>query len=214
MNQPTYDPNPGNYNVGAPKKSGMSGLKIALIVAGVCFFFFLVLAGAVGYLVSQTFYDSDVMKSVVSKDRVTEIQVPSNWKELTGPDRNLEASLQYCNIFAETYGLIMTESKREFAEALEVPEDECTIEKFANLLIDTMSEGGFTAGPSEPVTINGLKGVRVKMRTDIDGIKISYLVTFLDGKENYHQVHCWTLQSREERNMPTLEKVANSFREL
>ena len=214
MNQPTYNPHPGNYNPGTHKKSGMSGLKIALIVGGVCFFFFLVLAGAVGYLVSQVFVDSKVMKPVVSNDGLTELQVPSNWRELGGADRNLEASLQYCNLFAETYGLVLTETKAEVAAAIEKREEDCAIDDYADLMINALTLDGFIAGPAKSVIVDGLTGVRVEMKTNIDGIKIAYLVTFVEGETHFHQVHCWTLQSREERNMPTLVKVADSFREL
>jgi len=153
------------------------------------------------------------MKPVVSNDGLTELQVPSNWSELTGPDRNPNASMQYCNIFAETYSLVLTETKAEVAAAMEKREEDFVIGDYADLIINSLKQDGFNVEPDKTVTVNGLKGIRVRLKTKHDGIKIAYFVTFVEGKTHFHQVHCWTLQSREERNMPTLEKVANSFRE-
>jgi len=213
MNQPSYNPHSGNHGTAA-KKSGMSGLTIALIIIGVLLLFFIVIAVVGGYFVSQMFVDSKVMKTVVSNDNLTELQVPSNWNEIRSADKNSDASLQYCNLFAETYGLVITETRAEVAAAMEISEKECTLEEFAGLMIGSLKTDGFVAEPAEELTINGLTAKRFKMRANLDGIAIFYIVTFVDGQRHLHQVHCWTLQSREETNLPTLTKVANSFREL
>lgn len=214
MSQPSYNPHPANQPSSVPSQSGMSGLKIALIILGVIFLLFIILAVVAGFFVSKLFVDSDVMKTVVSDDGRTELQVPSNWNELGAANRNPEASLQYCNLFAETYGLVLTDTRKEVAEALEISEAECNIENFSELMTSALALDGFTSETPEPLTVDGMTCRRVKMRTTLEGTPIVYVVTYCESKKHFHQVHCWTLQSREESNMPTLIKVANSFREL
>ena len=153
------------------------------------------------------------MKPITSNDRLTVLEVPSNWRELTGPDANADASLQYCNLFAETYGLVMTETKEEVAVAAGASPDEFGLEEYADLIVSSMVDANCTAGPAKSMTINGMEAQRHRLKMNFDGLPIVYVLTFYEGKDHFHQVNCWTLESREERNMPTLSKVADSFKE-
>ena len=209
--QPTFSPPQHGFQQPAP--SGMSGGKIALIICGILGVLLVTAVGLIVYFFSQAMTDSDVMKTVVSTDQLIELDVPSNWNELVGADRSEEASLQYCNLFAETYGLVITEQKTEMAEALQVEESSYTLDDFTKLMTDYFEATDFAVGTAKTVTVNGLEGRRIRMATKYDGISIAYLVTFLEGESHFHQVHCWTLASREKRNMPTLVKVSDSLRE-
>lgn len=195
------------------QKSGLSTLKIVLIVAGI--FGFLFVAAVVGavYFITQAMTDSDVMKPITANDQLTVLDVPSNWRELRSADQNPEASLQYCNIFAETYGMVLTETKAEVADAVGVPVNRYSLDDYTQLMIDSLAVENFKAGPEQVLTVNGMQARRFRMTTDLDGIPIVYLVTYLESDTHFHQVHCWTLTSREKKNMPTLKKVADSFRE-
>ena len=209
---PTFSPPPSGYQQ-QPRPAGISTLKIVLIILGVCGVLAVCAVGAIVYFVSQTMTDSDVMKTIVATDQISELDVPKNWNKAPARDQNPDASLQHCNLFGETYAMVITESKTELANATGVSEGNYSLDDFTRLMTDYMTSTNFKAQPPMPVTVNGMPGQRVRMTTEYEGIPIAYLVTFVEGDRHFHQVHCWTLTSREAKNMPTLMKVAESFRE-
>ena len=109
--------------------------------------------------------------------------------------------------------MVITESRKELADATGVAEADFSLDDFTTLMTDYMTSTDFKAQPPTPVTVNGMPAQRVKMTTEYEGTPIAYLVTFVQGDRHFHQVHCWTLTSREAQKMPTLTKVADSFRE-
>ncbi|QEG21852.1 hypothetical protein [Mariniblastus fucicola] len=206
-----YNPHSNAFGSPAPK-SGMSVLKIILIIGSIFGLLFVAAIAGLVYFVMQLAVDSDTLETTVADDQVTSLELPSNWTDLRGADRNVDASLQYGNLFAETYAMILTESKSDFLQMFGA-DAQFGIDDYSELIVEGMADANFKLGAADPVTVNGLSGRRIRMTTELEGIPIVYLVTLIDGNNHFHQVHCWTMQSRETKNMPTLKKIADSFRE-
>ena len=209
MSFPSHSPQP-NTTRRTPKKKGISGLAIFLIVAGALGFCFLLAVGGLVFFISQAGNDSDEMMTVVANDRLSQLDVPSNWKPITGADRNMEASLQYGNMLGEKYAMVLSEPK---SELYQVVGDDFSLDDFTALVSEGMEEQNFQIGSKQNITVDGLPGRRVRMTTSMEGLSIVYMVTLLEGKVNFHQVHAWTLTSREKKNMPVLIKVSDTFKE-
>ena len=209
MSQPSY-PSPQVDMRRGPQKKGISGLMIFLIIAGVLGLLFLAAVGGLIYFVSQLGSDSAEMRTVVANDSASQLEVPSNWTQITGDDSNVEATIQYGNMLGEKYVMVLSEPK---SDLYEVFGDGFSLDDFAELIIGGMEEQNFQVGTSKPVTVNGVPGQRIRMTTQMDGMSIVYMVSLLEGNDNFHQVHAWTLTSREKKNMPILIKVSDSFRE-
>jgi hypothetical protein len=221
--QPYGVPPPGNfgqpYGGGQRKKSGPSVLLILGIIAGVVAFGGLLVCGGMFYLVSQVAVDSKVTKQVIASDGLCELQVPSNWQDIGGSIRNEEASLQLGNLFAETYSMVLTEPHADFVGAETTnpnPDGSFSLRDYSDLIVSLMSsaEGsGLKKVSSDPVTMGGRSAIRFRLVGNVDGIPLVYILTVVDGENHFHQVHVWTLASRETSNMPTLLSVADSFQE-
>ena len=210
MSQPSYSPQ--HMQARRPQKKGISGLMIALIIAGVLGFFFLLAVGGLIYFITQARSDSDVMKTVFAKGRTSQLEMPSNWTEISGVDSSPDASIQYGNIFGEKYAMVVTESKASLYQAS--GSEEFSFDDFVEVVKKGMTDQNFQVGASTSVTVDGLSGQRIRVAADIDGIPIVYMMTLLESDKNFHQVNAWTLTSREKENMPILMKVSDSFKEL
>ena len=210
MSQPSYSPQ--HMQAQRPHKKGVSGLMIALIIAGVLGFFFLLAVGGLIYFVGQARNDSDVMKTVFAKNRSSQLEMPSNWTEITGVDRSPDASIQYGNMLGEKYAMVVTETKASLYDAF--GNEEFSFDDFVEIVKKGMTDQNFQVGSSTSVTVDGLPGQRIRVAADVDGIPIVYIMTLLESDKNFHQVNAWTLTSREKQNMPILMKVSDSFKEL
>jgi hypothetical protein len=199
----------------APKKnSSAKTILIVLSVFGIMGFLGLaLLAGGVFYFVSQARNDSDELVLVNSTDRVSTILLPSNWAQFPPSERNADASIQYANLFAERYVMVISESKSDLNGLLDTSSSNA-ISAYNELVQDGLAAALTIKRDSQTeATINGMPGFRCKLSGDVDGVDIVYWVSVVEGKNDFHQVHVWTTAALETKNKPILFNVANSFKE-
>ena len=162
---------------------------------------------------SEHLSDTDFKR--VKVDSLFILSVPKYMKSMEG--LNEEASLQYANIYKETYAVVIHENKEEFIASFreydEYDESLSVIENYSEVQTK-MFEEALTNPKSSPyglTEINGVQARQVAIEGESDGIKIVYLLGFIEGKENIFMVMNWTLQNRFEKYETTFEMINSSF---
>ena len=142
-----------------------------------------------------------------SADGKFQITVPAGWSERHS--LNAEASIAAVNPREETYVIVITENKSDFASDI-------TLDKFTEVIRDRMSSKlKFPqVTPPTPVTINGKPGRQYLLQGEGKLVKLTYLVTMVETDEHFHQIITWTLTSRIDQNQGVLDQVTNSFRKV
>ena len=146
------------------------------------------------------------------------LSLPNYMRETTG--LNSEASLQYQNIFKETYTIVIDESKEEFVQVFkelnQYDEDISLIKNYRDVQLQLFSERMNVENQSDPVQlkIDGMDAEMVDIDGTVEGVseKISYFLTFVEGRENVYMIMSWTMTSRKETYKATFEKLAKSLK--
>lgn len=131
-----------------------------------------------------------------------------------------DASLQYQNVFKETYTVVIDESKQEFIDAfIEVELYDTTLsvsENYRNVQLGMIEENMTVNSKSSPVKlkIGPHEAHQIEIEGNVEGIdqEISYLFTFIEGKDELFMIMSWTLKSRKEKYLNTFKEAAQSFR--
>jgi hypothetical protein len=132
---------------------------------------------------------------------------------------NEEASLQYQNIFRETYVIVIDENKEEFINAYTELDSFDTlrsvISNYADTQVQLITSGATVINRTEisTLTINGLDAARTEIDASLEGIKapITYFLTFVEGKETLYMIMAWTLQDKKDTHRAMFEEMAKSF---
>lgn len=146
------------------------------------------------------------------------IYVPNYFKE--SDDLNDEATLQFQNLFKETYLVVIEEPKQDFIDLFrELDEYNDSISPVKNYKyvqgeffkesVDLKKEY-----PTESTDINGLPSEIVKFDASIEGIDIAYDVAYIEGEADIYMIMAWTLESRREKYSKTFDMAIKSFREI
>ncbi|PKV52724.1 hypothetical protein ATE84_4844 [Aquimarina sp. MAR_2010_214] len=147
-----------------------------------------------------------------------ELSVPKYMKE--AHDLNDDASLQYKNIYKETYIVVIDEPKEEmistFKELEEYNDSLSVIKNYKNIQLHILNEVidiNMTSDPKS-LQISGLDAEFVEFDGKIEGLAfdISYFLTFIEGKENVYMIMAWTLKNRKEKYRKAFEMATKSFR--
>ncbi len=158
--------------------------------------------------------DSDFKQ--ISVEHIYKLSIPNYMKEMKS--LNDEASLQYANIYKETYTVVIHENKQDFVnyfkELNEYDDEISVIENYsqaqtkffeANVDINKTDTYGLTK-------INGYNARQIKMKGKTEGQDIGYIVGYIEGKEHLYMVMNWTLVDRLNKYENTFESVNNSFK--
>lgn len=201
----------GKPAYGAPpsEKKGLSVGGIVGIVCGILLVAVLVCGVSIFFVVRQIAADSQELVVRNTSDGVASLQLPKNWTPLKV---NPEASLQMGNLFAETYVLVISETKDEISTVM----DDATLDDYSDLIINNMVETtpGLLATPKVSAPLNGMPAYHFKARGPVEGHAVVFIGVLIEGKQHFHQVLCWTLLDREAKNTAKLEGVIQTFREL
>jgi len=142
---------------------------------------------------------------LTSPDGKFQLTVPAGWQER--PSLHAKATIKAANPFEETYVIVISENKIDFASDM-------TLDTFTDLtrrsMLSKVTEGDST--PPLPVKISGNDGRQYVLEGVVDNIRISYVITAVETAEHYHQIITWTLRSRIDQKQATLLKVTESFR--
>lgn len=146
-----------------------------------------------------------------------ELSIPSYMKKA---DLNVDASLQFQNVFRETYVIVIDEDAQEVRDAfLSLGEYDTTrsaVDNYTHIQMSSIQESINLSTQSEvqSLTIHGLKARQVEFSGRVEGVpsEIYYLVTFIEGDENFYMVMSWTLTDRKEKYSETFKKMAKTFK--
>ena len=145
--------------------------------------------------------------TVTASDRQSQITIPRGWK--VKADLHDEAEIEVGNFLSQAYLIVLSESKQDF--------DDITYERHSQLtrtgLLENLKNAQMSGAPTQ-LTINGMPAVQYEVRGSVDGVKLVYLHTTIDGKASFHQVITWTTPSRYAKNKATMQSVITSFKEL
>ncbi len=161
--------------------------------------------------------DMEDYNTVVVPDAYS-VEIPKFMRSTTG--LNEEASLQYQNIFKETYVIVIDEPKSGFVDILkevgQFDENLSLVQNYREIQMQLLSSTMYISHQSEPkpLKINGLDAEMVEVDATVDGIDegISYLLTFIDGTDDAYMMMAWTLQSKKDEHKKTFETIAESFK--
>jgi hypothetical protein len=144
--------------------------------------------------------------------------IPKFMTKATG--LNDEASLQYQNIFKETYVIVIDENKQEFIDAYQQLQgyDSSTsvISSYADTQVQLTTSSMNVLAKSEVkfFPLNGLNAANIEIDAELEGIKtpITYFLTFVEGDESLYFVMAWTLQKYKDDYRETFAEMAKTFK--
>lgn len=145
-------------------------------------------------------------KVVTAKDQKSQLTVPVAWKDIPESFKNELASLQVGNLPMSQFVLVVTASSVDFED----------FQSFADAIVDearTLVDDS-EIGDARKLTIGGLNATQHEVNGKVNGIKLTYWFTAVEGKRGYYEVVGWTLPSRKTDNEATIQQVIDSFREL
>lgn len=149
------------------------------------------------------------------------MMIPEHMTEDTS--LNAEASLEYADAQDELYIIVIDEWTDDYVAAFKGTEDydnsKSVLENYATAQREACA--GFLSVANEltelsPGKINGLKSYTFVMRGYVDGVEpqIFYKTRFFQGKEHLYTVMTWTLASLRDENLPEMNGMLDSFKEL
>jgi hypothetical protein len=135
---------------------------------------------------------------------------------------NEEASLQYQNVYKETYVIVIDEDKQTFIDTfsdLNVYDSTLSvIENYRTSQVKSLSENMTVISEGEVVSlkINDRDAQSVQMDGNVDGVLsgISYYLTFVEGNDKVYMIMAWTLANRKEKYGKTFDAMAKTFKVL
>jgi hypothetical protein len=137
-------------------------------------------------------------------------------------DLNMEASMQFQNIYKETYLAIIDEDKSDFVEAYKelgaYDSSLSTIGNYRKIQLDYFMERLKVIERSAPklITIDGRSAEQVEFTGRVAEVDsdIFYIMTFVEGRNDVYMIMTWTLGNSEETYIETFYQMVDSFREL
>jgi hypothetical protein len=145
--------------------------------------------------------------TLTSTDGRIQMVVPGGWAE----DKTLNevAVLQASNRFSEMYVIVISESRKDFAE-------DTSLHEYASLSRDGLMENVTDAEAKDPspLQVSGRSALEYQISGSVDKIKVTYLCTVIETPTHFYQILTWTLPSRFQRNQETLRSVTQNFKEV
>ncbi|WP_299116973.1 hypothetical protein [uncultured Winogradskyella sp.] len=166
------------------------------------------------YEASET--TSEGAYKTVTIDSLYQLDVPKYMKDM--PSLHPEASLEYANIYKETYSVVIHEDKQyfidvfkeidEYNDSLSVLENYTIVQKksLKESLIKTRIQD---YGLSE---INGIPARQIKVFGTVEGIDAFYIIAFVEGKDNLYMIMNWTLENRKDKYENAFEYINGTFK--
>ena len=145
--------------------------------------------------------------TVVSSDGRSKLVVPAGFK--VDDTLHDDAELEVSNVWEENYLVVLTESKLDFDDITVDEHSELTL----GILVDSLDSARIEKGPRE-LRIHGLRALQYEVRGSIDGVRVVYLHTTVNGKESFYQIVAWTLPSKFKENEPKMRGMIASFEEV
>lgn len=146
------------------------------------------------------------------------VEIPEYMKK--AKNLNDVASLQYQNIFKETYVIVIDENKSEFIKALKdagvYQDDQSVIDNYANIQMGYFKENITAEGNPkiQKTKTNGLESRMVATTGRTTGIDfdIYYVISYIESDDKLYTAMAWTLADRQAKYEQDLKGILNSFK--
>jgi hypothetical protein len=140
---------------------------------------------------------------LISQDGSCLLTIPANWDHLEQIDK--KESFRVGNLMLQQYLTVISDS-----------ESEGTFEEYAATAYDKLLSKlkGSDKGNIEELFIGDKKALRYQFTGSTKGVKMTYILTVIEGAKGYYQVLAWTSVSREGENLEVLKQAVSKFREI
>jgi hypothetical protein len=138
------------------------------------------------------------------KDNSCEISIPASWVE--NPKIKEDAVIVANDSGQNQFVMILKDGKQDYTGNLADYARDATDRMLKKLTSLQTGLRGSTSVPGRPAIQEVVSG-------EINHLRISYFITYVEGETRFYQVICWSLESKETAARPLFEKITNSFRE-
>lgn len=157
-------------------------------------------------------------KDTTVKVNEYQLTVPTYLKRVT--NLNEEASLQFQNIFKDTYLIVIDESKDTLVSTYQdlgaYNDDSSVVKNYRDIQLEHIKENLKILNQSafRASKINGYAAETVEVDGEIADLKepISYIYTFIEGPDRVYMIMTATLKDRKEKHRDMFLKIINSFK--
>jgi thioredoxin len=142
---------------------------------------------------------------ITATDGQSHVTVPKTWRTMTALSANAE--LQVGDELRDQYLIVRTMNKADAVEA--------DLSTYSKRLVDDFKADLDTPTISAPrsLTIHNRTAVQYEIHGTHDNVKLMYVLTYVDGTQNYYEVVAWTVESKAGANGAILHQVSESFQE-
>lgn len=144
------------------------------------------------------------------------LEIPSFMQKTTG--LNDAASMQYKNDDKELYLLVIDESRKSFEDLVKTNalNFEPNLDGYSGILIESLEEGAHVKPKPvlNPKKINGLNAKVTSLTGTVGDEKSYWKIAYIEGKNTYYQVLCWTSPEKQESFEAMMDGIINSFKEV
>lgn len=142
-----------------------------------------------------------------SADGHLQIHIPDDWNE--DNDLNPQALLGASNRAQEKYFIALPFQRSDLS-------DDATLEDFVSVMNENlaMSTANLQTVDEQDIEIDGMNAKQVELTAEVDQIKITYLLNYVEQGDYFYQLATWSTQSQFTEHKPEFEQVLQSFRVL
>tara|TARA_B110000091_G_scaffold212256_1_gene258607 strand:- start:796 stop:1377 length:582 start_codon:yes stop_codon:yes gene_type:complete len=128
-----------------------------------------------------------------------------------------DASLQYANVYKETYMVIIDEGKEEFINTfkeLEIYNDSLSpLGNYADFQLKSFKESiGILKIKRLERSVKKLPSEIHQFNGSVEGIDIAYLVSFVEADKKMYMLMSWTLKNRYSKYKKTFKLIHSTFK--
>ncbi len=164
------------------------------------------LAGACSLIGVKKQNGSPLTKKLSSADGKCALKLPATWYAKN--KLNEQAGLQAADIAANSYVIVISESKKNFKA------DE-PLEDYTDSIIEKAQEQvtGFKNTGVKSFKLGEYQAQQFEVTGAVEKTRLKWLLTTVDAPKNYHQIMVWTTEAKYEANKKLFEQIVESFEE-
>lgn len=149
--------------------------------------------------------DATTMRTAVSSDGVSQVDVPSNWRSID--DIQDDTSLRVGNRFSDKYLAVMSERRSAYQDSFS------RFEKSFVQMIRQGSAPGISLNQMDSIQIDGREAIRYQCRDKYNGVDMAYYYALVQGDDYFHTVEAYSRATSADEYEQLLEKILPTFRE-
>ena len=192
-----------NFQISIHRLSVISYPPMSRIFA---FLTLIALTGACSFVGIKKQNGSPLTKKLSSADGKCAVKLPASWYAKN--KLNEQAGLQAADIAANSYVIVISESKKNFKA------DE-TLEDYTDSIIEKAPDQvtGFKNSSVKSFKLGDYEAQQFEVTGTVEKTRLKWLLTTIDAPKNYHQIMVWTTEAKYEANKKLFEQIVESFEE-